>query len=368
MAIKNQRRNSAYNSAIDDTKRTNLGLGDLGGVGRDDDYPYGYRADGNDNAPDVALLDDDPYGYRADSEAKKVAYESALASRPAWDGGKYGAMLDDAVNQILNRKPFQYDLNGDMLYQQYKDQYLRQGNLAMQDTMGKAAALTGGYGNSYAQTVGQQTYNGFIQELNDRIPELYGLALDKYKAENERLGDNYSVLRQAYGDEYDRYADQYSQWKDDVNRSYTEYDDSMSRALSLVNGDNAEEPAYEKYLAKEVESQILSAIAASEDEESRDKAITRIADAYPNYRREQIFEFANSNRNYKGESGEELPITQRTFKKVKDTHNGLGGVDNNDVVEDQYGNQYRIDELPEDIRMALTRLKKDETWTGYNTK
>lgn len=215
-----------------------------------------------------------------EESSARSAYNRVIGSRPTWDGGKYGAMLDDAVNQILNRKPFQYDLNGDMLYQQYKDQYLRQGNLAMQDTMGKAAALTGGYGNSYAQTAGQQTYNGFIQELNDRIPELYGLALDKYKAENERLGDNYSILRQAYGDEYDRYADQYNQWADEADRAYTEYNDSMNRALSMVNTGDKTETA--KDMPSSVSKLVESAIANYSGNELN-SAIEQIASTYPQY-------------------------------------------------------------------------------------
>jgi hypothetical protein len=32
--------------------------------------------------------------------------------------------------------------------------------MAMMDTMGKAAGLTGGYGSPYAQQVGQQAYQG----------------------------------------------------------------------------------------------------------------------------------------------------------------------------------------------------------------
>ena len=75
--------------------------------------------------------------------------------------------LNDTISKILNREKFSYDLNGDALYQQYKDQYVNQGQQAMMDTMGQAQAMTGGYGNSYAQTVGQQTYQGYLQQLND---------------------------------------------------------------------------------------------------------------------------------------------------------------------------------------------------------
>ena len=53
--------------------------------------------------------------------------------------------------------------------------------------MGKAAALTGGYGNTYAQTAGQQSYEAYMQQLGSVIPELYDRAYDRYTAEGEAL-------------------------------------------------------------------------------------------------------------------------------------------------------------------------------------
>ena len=120
-------------------------------------------------------------------------------------------MYGDVMNQILNREKFSYDVNGDALYQQYKDQYINQGKMAMMDTMGQAAAMTGGYGNSYAQSVGQQAYQGYLQQLTDKIPELYSLALDKYNSEGQDLYNKYSMLSS------DR-ATQYGEWSDAYNR------------------------------------------------------------------------------------------------------------------------------------------------------
>ena len=59
-------------------------------------------------------------------------------------------LRDEALQAYLNREDFQYDVDADALYQQYKDRYVELGKTAMQDTMGKAVALTGGYGSSYA--------------------------------------------------------------------------------------------------------------------------------------------------------------------------------------------------------------------------
>ena len=70
---------------------------------------------------------------------------------------------------MANRK-FNYDVNGDPLYQQYKHSYMTQGKQAMEDTIGQAAAMTGGYGNSYATAAGGQAYQSYLDQLNDRYP------------------------------------------------------------------------------------------------------------------------------------------------------------------------------------------------------
>ena len=78
----------------------------------------------------------------------KAALDAHEANRVAdWTGGTYGDALKGAIDKIANREKFSYDLNGDALCQQYKEQSINQGRLAMQDTIGKASAMNGGYGN-----------------------------------------------------------------------------------------------------------------------------------------------------------------------------------------------------------------------------
>lgn len=105
----------------------------------------------------------------------------------------YVNQLNTLYDQIMNRKPFQYDLNGDLLYRQMADRYAQMGQMAMRDTMGDAAALTGGYGNSYAQQVGNQTYQQYMTALNDNIPDLYNQALQAYLTEGDQLLQQYQL-------------------------------------------------------------------------------------------------------------------------------------------------------------------------------
>ena len=165
------------------------------------------------NAPGAFTYDT----YEKSDIAKQAdaAVEQHKANKPGKMEYSKQAGLDDIWNQIMNREDFSYDLNGDALYQQYKDQYVLQGQQAMMDTMGQAQAMTGGYGNSYAQSVGQQTYQGYLQQLNDKVPELYQLALSKYNQEGQDLYNKYSM----HSDMYDK---EYKTHRDSVSDYYTE--------------------------------------------------------------------------------------------------------------------------------------------------
>lgn len=155
--------------------------------------------------------------------AERIAAQEA-AKPGDWTGGTYGQQIDDALGKILNRQPFSYNLNADPLYNQYKDQYIRGGKLAMQDTMGQAAQLTGGYGNSYASTAGNQAYQGYLTGLNDKVPDLYSLALSKFNAEGDAMRDNLGLLQGMQQQELDQY-----------NRKMTEYRTELDRLDALFS-------------------------------------------------------------------------------------------------------------------------------------
>lgn len=161
------------------------------------------------------------------SDAVKQA-QTMLQQQAAQKPGAYQSpwqnQLNDVIGKIMNRENFSYDLNGDALYQQYKDRYITQGKMAMMDTIGQAAALTGGYGNSYAQSVGQQAYHGYLQQLNDKIPELYQLALSKFQMEGDDLKDQASLIAQMENQDYGRYRDQVSDYNTELDRLQNRYD------------------------------------------------------------------------------------------------------------------------------------------------
>ena len=207
------------------------------------------------------------FSYRNYSESDDVKkYREDLADHEKnkvekWTGGTYADSLKQAVDKINNREKFSYDLNNDMLYQQYKQQYINQGRLAMTDTVGQASALTGGYGNSYAVNAGNQAYQGYLQKLNGVVPELYQLALDKYNAEGSDLYNKASLYGSMYDKEYGEYRDKVSDWNAEYSRlsdkynnertyDYGQYSDAYNRAFGQYQ-QKVSEDQFAKNLALE---------------------------------------------------------------------------------------------------------------------
>ena len=137
------------------------------------------------------------------------------------------------LNQYENRDPFSYDFNSDALYQQYKDQYIQQGQMAMMDTMGQAAAMTGGYGNSYAQTVGQQAYNQQLNQLNAIMPELYDRAYGIYQQEGQDLLNMYNAYLGLSNQSYNQYLGE-------VDNYYKQLGAAQDYANALYNKEYGE--------------------------------------------------------------------------------------------------------------------------------
>ena len=138
---------------------------------------------------------------------------------------KWEEQLQSIYDQNINREKFSYDMNADALYKQYAQQYEQNAKLAMQDTVGQVSALTGGYGNSYAQTAGQAVYNQQMSGLNDKALQLYQMALNQYNAEGDRLMQMYGITADQYQMEYNRIRDEIAdeQWQKSYDEQQRQY-------------------------------------------------------------------------------------------------------------------------------------------------
>lgn len=170
---------------------------------------------------------------------------------------KYEDQISSILDNIMNRPKFSYtskDMVNDDLYKMYRDQYMRQGNLAMRDTMGNAAALTGGYGNTYASAAGQQAYDNYVSMLNDKALEFYDRAYQRYNDEGQNLYNQMNVVTGLDNTDYQRHRDTVSDYYNDLNyyngRYNQEYGYDYGQYQDRVAADQwAQEFAFQKQQA-----------------------------------------------------------------------------------------------------------------------
>lgn len=181
-------------------------------------------------------------------QAADASYNQAMGALQKAANNSYAAGLDAEIqsiySQIMGRDSFSYNLSEDALYDMYRQNYTDMGKLAMRDTIGQAAALTGGYGSSYGQAVGQQAYDSYLQSLNDIVPELYGQAYQRYADEGDRLSQMYNL---ALGEK---------------DRFYAEQDYNYARLMELLNATGYEPTAEEAAAAGLTEDQVQQLLKA----------------------------------------------------------------------------------------------------------
>lgn len=151
----------------------------------------------------------------------------------------YSDQVKDLMAQIQGRDKFSYDVDADPLFQQALASAMSSGKQAMEDTIGQASALTGGYGSSYATTAGNQAYNAFIEDAYNNLPQYYQMAMNAYQMEGEEMYRQLGMLNDADAKEYDRtlnaYDATYQHRNQMYNEAYQQFRDAKSDAFASAN-------------------------------------------------------------------------------------------------------------------------------------
>ena len=143
-------------------------------------------------------------GYTPSRETQdaKRSWEELAANRPGDYTSPYTERMEELLRQMEGRGPFTYDPSRDDTFQRYARLYQRQGQTAMEDALGQAAGLTGGYDSTYAQQAGQQEYGRYMQELAALVPQLQQnasrQARDRYESLEKQDYSNYLALMKYY--------------------------------------------------------------------------------------------------------------------------------------------------------------------------
>ena len=147
----------------------------------------------------------------------------------------YDGVISRLYDEIVSRPAFQYDPVGDPLYRNYRTQLLAEGGRAMRDTAGQAAALTGGYSSSYAESLGQQQYAQYLERLGQVMPELYEAAYKRYRDEGEELWTQLGAARGLADSEYGRRKERFALASDLEKQRYERGEKRYQKLLSLIS-------------------------------------------------------------------------------------------------------------------------------------
>jgi len=206
-------------------------------------------------------------------------------------GGRtpYSDQLEQLISDFKNRGSFSWDPNTDMLYQNYLSAMQNAGQLAMKDTLGQAAGLTGGYGSTYATAAANGAYNNYLQQANEALPDFYNIARDRYDLDTEQALQNIQLVQNQDEDYYNRMLNDlkyaldrentlynrefnederaYSREQDAYNRAFNEDERDYTRAYNEEARDyarNQEQEAYVQAL-KEAEAAQYNNMSAKDE-------------------------------------------------------------------------------------------------------
>lgn len=162
---------------------------------------------------------------------------------------RYDDTIQDLIQGILNREDFSYDPATDPLYQNYRKQYTREGQRATADTLGAAAAASGGIPSSYATTAAAQAGNYYAAQMTDKIPELYQLAYNQYLNDYNMQLSDLGVVQGAEQSDYDKYLNELNQFNTDRAFDYNAWLDEYNMTKDqLQTAQGLEQLDYTKYL------------------------------------------------------------------------------------------------------------------------
>lgn len=129
---------------------------------------------------------------------------------------RYGGVVDDALNTLLNREEWSYDPESDLAWQTYLDQYTNLGEDAYRRALNdNNTNVFGASGAALSEALAAR--NDYMQEAAYQLPQLIRDSYDRYTGETDRLRNNLADSRTVGNDYYDR---TYQQRQDVYDETY----------------------------------------------------------------------------------------------------------------------------------------------------
>ena len=166
-------------------------------------------------------------GYTGGSSAQRTTSTASSYTDP------YADRLESALERLEVREPFSYNPEDDPTYQAYRTAYRREGDRAAKNSLGDAAALTGGQASTAAVVAASQARDTYNSKLGDVVPQLYEMAWQMYQGEQNSLLSEIETLANlsasAYAQNLDSQELDYKIFADQRDFSYGQYQDVLDR-------------------------------------------------------------------------------------------------------------------------------------------
>lgn len=285
-----------------------------------------------------------------------------------------------SANKLIGQygaKPFSYNPETDANYQAYLKLARENGKLAMEDTLAKASAMTGGYSNSNAQLAGQKVYNQHLSEAEANMGNYYAMALDAFNSEQNTLLDRINLawaeedrkkadaeLKAQYGDysglvDIGVSQDAINKYKDTANWSeqYAKEQAAIERAITIAQATGNYADLYK--LLNYSDEQIAQLNKKQESAIDMSTIIEKVASFTNNSDLETYLDSLEAKQYIDPTTADELYSMykipeQKSYADRSWTRESDGGInwgfgdkniDNNAKVKDEYGDIYTISEL-----------------------
>jgi AAA+ ATPase superfamily predicted ATPase len=216
---------------------------------------------------------------------KSADYTSQIQSlkKPTYTS-KYDSQIQKNLNDILNHKKFTYDFNADPLYQMYKDQYSKQGKEAAMDAMAQSAGNTSGYANSYGVSQAAKANQNVLDQLNERVPELYNAAQVRYQNNLNNMYQKFNTLMSEENRLYGIYRDSVGDYYNELSNLQSGYETALTQENfnaemayrrerdAIADQQHAEQMAYQRARDQAADAQAAAELAYQRERDAASDA------------------------------------------------------------------------------------------------
>ena len=187
----------------------------------------------------------------------------------------YANTYADQINSKLDNytgRDYKYDPSADNLYQNYKKEYMTEAQQARTGVVNSGLRLSGGRGNDFSQSVGEQQYQTYLANINRLAPAFENLEYARYQGETDDLANQLRLLATMENTDYGRGRDAIRDKEAYRNYLANNYRFDSNLELNQNKVANTKDSADKDYEMRVYKDKLNSFIAQKQAEEAAARA------------------------------------------------------------------------------------------------